>query len=93
MAAKGIHPQHGLVGKASNKTNPAHQEVLEEFFKGLLQLAQPRATVQVREVVRDVVQTELRNVLQLEFTRGLILWAVVSSEMKASRWTCWQNRV
>jgi hypothetical protein len=62
MAKTNSLPKHRrLVGKAANKANQLHQEVLGEFFERLLLLAQPRAMVQVRDVVRDVVRTELRN--------------------------------
>jgi hypothetical protein len=37
------------------------EELLEEYFEGVLKLAQPRATLVIRNLVRDMVETELRE--------------------------------
>jgi hypothetical protein len=56
-------PSHGLrKKKLGNKVNLGMQEVLYQFFLGLQELAAPRATLVVRDYVRDedFVATQLR---------------------------------
>jgi hypothetical protein len=60
MAKNNTPPTHGLTG-TSNRTEDWMQDLLGDFFKEMVKLAQPRATLIVRSIVRDEVVTNLRQ--------------------------------
>jgi hypothetical protein len=61
MTKKNLPPSHGLTGKAGNKVDKSMALVLSDFFNDILQLATPRATLVIRTLVREQVETELRD--------------------------------
>jgi hypothetical protein len=60
MAKNNLPPAHGMCG-VSNALNSDMDNVLQEYFDEVLQLATPRATLIIRCLVRDHVQTELKG--------------------------------
>jgi hypothetical protein len=61
LAKKNTPPTHGLIGREGNKLDRTLEQILSDYFGELQTLAQPRATLVVRSLVRDQVQTELRE--------------------------------
>lgn len=55
-------PTHGLTGKESNRAkNTGYDALLREFFDRLEEMATPRATLEVRELVGDKVNVSLKE--------------------------------
>jgi hypothetical protein len=54
-------PSHGLIGRLGNKFNKGMDDMLKDYFAEVVKLAQPRATLVIRHLVRNQVQTELRE--------------------------------
>jgi hypothetical protein len=61
MAKNNLPPSHGLSGQVGNKLNDSMEDLLKEYFLELLTMAQPRATLVIRSLVREQVVTELRE--------------------------------
>jgi hypothetical protein len=60
MARNNSPPSHGLIG-SNNRLDAWMQDLLHHFFEDVVKLAQPRATLIVRSLVRDEVVTQLRQ--------------------------------
>lgn len=54
-------PSHGLIGKAGNKKNQSHDDLLVEFFERTKSLAEPRATKIIRELVDGEVVVDFKD--------------------------------
>jgi hypothetical protein len=61
MAKNNVPPSHGLSGHVGNKFDETMEELMKRYFEELLLLAQPRETLVIRSLVRDMVVTELRE--------------------------------
>ena len=61
LAKLNLPPSHGLCGFKSNNSNEDKEVVMKTFLDKLQKLAAPRATLVVRSIVRDEVQTKLRD--------------------------------
>jgi hypothetical protein len=54
MAKNNMPSSHGLVGRAGHKQDDTMETLLNGYFKDLLPLATPRATLIIRSLVRDL---------------------------------------
>jgi hypothetical protein len=61
LMAKNKEPPANRPSKAGMNSNSEMEEILKEYFEEVLKFAQPRATLVIRNLVRDQVQTELRE--------------------------------
>jgi hypothetical protein len=61
LAKLNLPPSHGLCGLKSNNANEERDLIMKDYLDKVQKLAAPRATLVVRSIVRDEVQTELRD--------------------------------
>jgi hypothetical protein len=61
LAKLNLPPSHGLIGSKSNNSKEELDLFMREYLDDIQKMAQPRATLVVRSIVRDEVQTELRD--------------------------------
>jgi hypothetical protein len=61
IARENLPPSHGLKGQVGNRRDLQLEDTVSTFLSKLNELAIPRATMVIRQLVRGTVQTELRD--------------------------------